>query len=730
VLAAFCCAFVPNAAAQSKTLPGTIQAEDFDNGSNGMAYRDMTSGNTGGQYRTSDVDIEACSEGGYDVGWTSTGEWLNYTVNVASAGTYTLAFRVATATGGSLHLEINGTNTSGSMAVNPTGGWQSWTTVQKSVTLAAGAQVVRVLFDSGSLNLNWFSLTSGSGSGGGGGGGGGGTAQAIPGTIKAADFDAGANGTAYYDLSSGNSGGQYRSTDVDIENSSEGGYDIGWTTSGEWLNYTVNVAASGSYTLAFRVASPSGASFHVESNGNNLGSLSVPATGGWQSWTTVQKAVSLSAGTQVLRVGFDTGNVNLSYFSATAGSSSSPSSPPPSGSSSPFSGVALAIPGWIQAEDFDNGGQNIAYYDNSSGNAGGAYRSTDVDIGPTSSGGYAVGWISAGEWLRYTVNVAATGTYTVTARVASAGSGGTFHIEFNGSDKTGAMQVPNTGGWQSYQDLTATVSLAAGTQPMRIVFDSNGSTGAIGNLSAVRFDTGSVSSTPPPSSGSGGGRLRMLTWNINFGGGNTSAQAQLIANTGADVVSLQEASTFDENMPVTYADRLRQLTGQTWYAVWSSSNPGASASQGNLILSRYPIVDSSTANFEGSPLARALIDVGGVRVNIYDVHLDYYDTDKRSRQLAAVMSYARQFSGPRIAGGDFNSWWGEYWIQTIETEYSDTWEMVSGSVQNGYTLNGSVRFDYLFRAFTGESRLTPTACWVQSTSLSDHSPVIADYTVQ
>src|SRR5689334_15809337 len=145
VLAAFCCAFVPSAAAQSRTLPGTIQAEDFDNGSNGMAYRDMTSGNSGGQYRTTDVDIEACTEGGYDVGWTSSGEWLNYTVNVASAGTYTLAFRVATATGGSLHLEINGTNTSGSMTVNPTGGWQSWTTVQKSVTLAAGAQVMRVL---------------------------------------------------------------------------------------------------------------------------------------------------------------------------------------------------------------------------------------------------------------------------------------------------------------------------------------------------------------------------------------------------------------------------------------------------------------------------------------------------------------------------------------------------------------------------------------------------------
>jgi endonuclease/exonuclease/phosphatase (EEP) superfamily protein YafD len=95
------------------------------------------------------------------------------------------------------------------------------------------------------------------------------------------------------------------------------------------------------------------------------------------------------------------------------------------------------------------------------------------------------------------------------------------------------------------------------------------------------------------------------------------------------------------------------------------------------------------------------------------------------------MSWARTFSGPRLAAGDFNSWWGESWIQTMETQYSDTWEMVTGSVQNGYTLNGSVRFDYIFRSFTDESRVNPTRCWVASSGgLSDHAPVIADFTVR
>ena len=55
--------------------------------------------------------------------------------------------------------------------------------------------------------------------------------------------------------------------------------------------------------------------------------------------------------------------------------------------------------------------------------------------------------------------------------------------------------------------------------------------------------------------------------------------------------------------------------------------------------------------------------------------------------------------------------------------------MVTGSVQNGYT-KGNVRFDYIFRSFTDETRLTPTACWVKSSSQSDHSAVLADFIVR
>ena len=64
----------------------------------------------------------------------------------------------------------------------------------------------------------------------------------------------------------------------------------------------------------------------------------------------------------------------------------------------PYSGTPVSIPGTSEAEKFDNGGEGVAYHDTTAGNAGGQYRSTDVDIRAASSGGYNVGWIAAGEW--------------------------------------------------------------------------------------------------------------------------------------------------------------------------------------------------------------------------------------------------------------------------------------------------------------------------------------------
>ena len=79
---------------------------------------------------------------------------------------------------------------------------------------------------------------------------------------------------------------------------------MGWTTAGQWFNYTVNVATAGTYTVAFRVSSPYGITdaLHIaNSAGTNLtGAVAVPNTGGYETWTTVDASVTLPAGQQTL----------------------------------------------------------------------------------------------------------------------------------------------------------------------------------------------------------------------------------------------------------------------------------------------------------------------------------------------------------------------------------------------------------------------------------------------
>jgi hypothetical protein len=160
--------------------------------------------------------------------------------------------------------------------------------------------------------------------------------------------------------------------------------------------------------------------------------------------------------------------------------------------------VVGATPLTIQVEDFDNGGEGIAYHDVDTANLGGKYRSTGVDIQPTgdTGGGVNVGWTKAGEWLEYTVNVQTSGYYTLNFRVASNGPGGKFHLDFEGNDVTGPLSVPNTLGWQNWTTLGKDGAyFDAGTHVLRLVMDSNGATGAVGNFNYLKISPGVVTLT-------------------------------------------------------------------------------------------------------------------------------------------------------------------------------------------------------------------------------------------
>ncbi|MBE9127593.1 MULTISPECIES: glycoside hydrolase family 9 protein [unclassified Coleofasciculus] len=118
----------------------------------------------------------------------------------------------------------------------------------------------------------------------------------------------------------------------------------------------------------------------------------------------------------------------------------------------------------IQAENY------VSFFDKTSGNTGGAFRSDSVDIQATTDvgGGYNVGWIQQGEWLTYNVEVPTTGTYDIVARVASAVEGTrSLKASIGGQSKT--LNFGGTGGWQSWQNVTAQgVNLSAGSQQLRL----------------------------------------------------------------------------------------------------------------------------------------------------------------------------------------------------------------------------------------------------------------------
>ncbi|HEX4923075.1 MAG TPA: RICIN domain-containing protein [Bdellovibrionales bacterium] len=155
----------------------------------------------------------------------------------------------------------------------------------------------------------------------------------IPGRIQAEHFDNGGAGVAYSDSSSGNNGNvTSRGGDVDLETSSDGTPNVGWIADGEWLQYTVNVTVSGSFTLSARVAAETTSGlFDVYVDGAQVvNDAAVPYTGDWQSWTSVSRTVNLTAGQRKIRFVAVRGGFNFNHLDVASGTAPAPA---PAGSS-------------------------------------------------------------------------------------------------------------------------------------------------------------------------------------------------------------------------------------------------------------------------------------------------------------------------------------------------------------------------------------------------------------
>ncbi len=129
--------------AQGSAVPGTIEAESFS--------------------AMSGVQTEGCSEGGLNVGYIDSGDWMDYAINPSTAGGYNVELRVAGSYGGGAVRIMSGATELATIALPATGGWQNWTTVSSTLNLAAGSQTLRLEVVSPGWNINWMKFTSLSG---------------------------------------------------------------------------------------------------------------------------------------------------------------------------------------------------------------------------------------------------------------------------------------------------------------------------------------------------------------------------------------------------------------------------------------------------------------------------------------------------------------------------------------------------------------------------------------
>jgi xylan 1,4-beta-xylosidase len=219
-----------------KPIPGTIEAVHYNSGAEGDAYHDNSAGNTGGAYRSDNVDIRTCPEGGFNIGWNATGEWYKYNVNIKSAGAYSIGIRYATTYANSkVRVWCDNTDITNSVTLPSTGGWNNWQTFTiKNVTLPSGFHTLKVETVSGEFDFYTIGFAS----------------SAIP-TQTVDNFNSGYDPTWNY------SDGDWRINSGTAALSGWGKRAIGNTG---WADYAVEAdiqcPAAGNAGLIFRVKNP------------------------------------------------------------------------------------------------------------------------------------------------------------------------------------------------------------------------------------------------------------------------------------------------------------------------------------------------------------------------------------------------------------------------------------------------------------------------------------------
>ena len=389
-------------------LPGTLQAENFDIGGEGVSYHDTDTRNEGTTaYRSNGGGVDIVNgNGGYAIGYTATGEWLEYSVDVKKAGLYSFdAYVSSGATTSSISLMLNTdnayvtlTNPIGVPCVTPNN-WDTYKAVhgRMLVKLEEGKQILRINITGGSCNIDKIVFKHIE------------VDESIKVNIEADPAPATVNEITTIKVNASSSNGDIESVRFYLDDI------LLKTVVSQPFEMDYKPTATGNYTIKAVVVDEAG----KESN--------------FANYTLV---------------------VNHAR--------------------TPYKGI-IDLPGVIEMENFDKGGENFSFHDSDSEDKGKSNYRTDnegVDIVKRATG-YVVGYTAAGEWLEYTVNVTDPGKYAYEATVASTATGAKFSIGLMKGTTVlnlATVSVPQTGSIANYQVINGNLnlSLSEGKQVIRI----------------------------------------------------------------------------------------------------------------------------------------------------------------------------------------------------------------------------------------------------------------------
>ena len=577
-------------------VPGTVYAANYDTGGQGVAYNVTSVNGSANSYRSDGVDLEETADtenttapgGAYDMGWTTPGQWFNYTVDVTTAGTYTVAFRLSSPYGitDALHIDnSSGTNLTGTVAVPNTGGYETWTTVDASITLPAGEQTLTVDQDTNGWNFHFMTFTLNSGGGGGSGGSSGdqpfgGTPAAVPGTVQAANYDTGGQGVAYNVTSVNGSANSYRSDGVDLEETADtqdttapgGAYDMGWTTPGQWFNYTVEVATAGSYTVSFRLSSPYGITdaLHIDnSSGTNLtGAVAVPNTGGYETWTTVTASLTLPAGEQTLTVDQDSNGWNFHYMAFTQGSSGGGGGTTPPGQYCGTQDLAMDQPTTASSEQPDTGNDYLPYF------------ATDGDPGTRWSSAF-----SDPQWLE--VDLGSPQNICSVVIEWEAAYATAFSIQVSDNNSTWTTVYSTTDGTGGIQTIPVSVTA-------RYIMMYGTARATQFGYSIFEFQVYGLTTTPPVTGGNGNGGNGTCPWV-----GSTAPVAQRVQQVLSTMDQSEEASLLSGDGGSSYIGQVNAIPDLCMPAINMEDGPDG-VGDGNGGVTAFPDGESAAATWDPS----------------------------------------------------------------------------------------------------------------------------------